>query len=84
MAAKTADDTPVTCPKCQSSQVVAGKRGWDVKSGMIGANELRINCMKCGHTFKPGGKAAKDGNSLTWVVLAIIAAVILGMMGVSF
>jgi hypothetical protein len=38
--------------------------------------------MQCGHQFKPGGQAAEDGNSIVWVVLAIVAVALLGLMGV--
>jgi hypothetical protein len=70
------------CPKCGSSNITAFKRGWDVKSGIVGANDLRNHCMQCGHQFKPGGQAAEDGNSIVWVVLAIVAVALLGLMGV--
>ena len=45
---------PVECPRCFSSQVQAGKRGWTIFSGSIGSNKTLITCLNCGNHFKPG------------------------------
>ena len=50
------EDDPVRCLKCGSTQIHAGKRGWNVLAGVFGMNKVIITCLKCGHTFKPGGE----------------------------
>lgn len=42
------------CPKCGSTQIHVGTRGWSLLTGMIGANKVKMTCLNCGHTFKPG------------------------------
>ena len=49
-----ADETPVTCPKCGSTQIHAEKRGWNLLTGFIGSGQIVLTCLKCGHKFKPG------------------------------
>jgi rubredoxin len=59
----------VTCPKCGSDQIVAGKKGFSgtkavagavltggigLLAGTIGSNKIKITCLNCGHVFKPG------------------------------
>lgn len=59
------------CPKCHSTQLSANKRGFGfgkavvggtltfgvgVLAGGLGANKIRLTCMNCGYTFKPGRK----------------------------
>lgn len=49
------------CPKCLSTSVTATKRGFSVGQaywggdlfGMVGANEIKCVCLKCGHKWKP-------------------------------
>lgn len=56
------------CPKCASTSISTGKRGFSVgkavvgsmfslKSGLlagaIGSNKIQCTCLKCGHTWKP-------------------------------
>ena len=60
----------VKCPKCNSSQITANKRGFKlgraigvgivtggvggVIAGAVGKNKVMITCLKCGHTWKAG------------------------------
>jgi hypothetical protein len=44
----------VRCPKCQSTSVHAGKRGWKMTTGFLGSSKIIITCLQCGHKFKPG------------------------------
>lgn len=44
----------VQCPKCGSEQITAGKRGWNMSTGIIGSSNIMITCLKCGKQFKPG------------------------------
>ena len=63
------EDAPIRCPKCRSTQVTANKEGFGLVTaaagglllgpagllaGLIGGNELRITCLRCGHVFQPG------------------------------
>jgi|ERR1043166_138666 tellurium resistance protein TerD len=65
-------DDPVRCPKCQSSQIAANKKGFGLGKaavggillgpvgllgGMIGGNKIAITCLKCGNVFEPGNQA---------------------------
>lgn len=69
----------VSCPKCGSTQIMAAKKGFGVGKaaigtillgpvglvgGMMGSNQLMISCMKCGHQWEPGEKAASEGKEV--------------------
>ena len=43
----------VKCPRCGSTAVTAGKRGYSLISGFIGAGKTVNRCAKCGHKWKP-------------------------------
>lgn len=64
-------DNQVHCPKCNSTQITANKKGFSVGkaaagviltggigllAGGIGRNKVIITCLACGHQFKPGAK----------------------------
>jgi hypothetical protein len=50
----------VACPYCGSTAVHAGNRGWNWKTGLLGSGNVRLTCMQCGRSFKPGkGGAAR-------------------------
>ncbi len=57
------------CPKCRSTQLTDGKKGFSagkavagavltggvgILAGAIGSNKTVITCLNCGHKFKPG------------------------------
>ena len=42
------------CPKCGSTDISAGKRGWKITTGILGSSKVIITCLKCGNKFKPG------------------------------
>src|SRR5688572_14431783 len=44
----------VKCRRCGSTQIHAEKRGYTATRGLIGANEIYLTCLKCGHKFNPG------------------------------
>ena len=46
-------NAPVTCPRCGSTQVVIGQRGYSVVSGFWGSQKTTNRCGKCGHTWQP-------------------------------
>jgi hypothetical protein len=96
-------DTPqIACPKCGSTQLHADKKGFSGKkavagalltggigllAGTIGSNTVLVNCLACGHKWKPGRAAspkpappkispkAKKALSVTMAVLFGIVAV---------
>lgn len=43
----------IRCPKCKSTQITTGARGFSIVTGFIGANKTVNRCAKCGHTWKP-------------------------------
>tara|TARA_Y100000588_G_C13794678_1_gene728180 strand:+ start:198 stop:548 length:351 start_codon:yes stop_codon:yes gene_type:complete len=59
----------IKCPKCQSTQVTANKKGFSgtkalagaavaggvgILAGTLGSNKVEITCLNCGKQFKPG------------------------------
>ena len=59
----------LSCPDCGSTQLTANKKGFGLGKaavgglllgplgllgGAIGKNKIRITCLKCGHSWKPG------------------------------
>jgi len=61
--------TELQCPKCNSNQLTANKKGFSGKqaiagailtggigllAGTIGSNKVVITCLSCGKEFKPG------------------------------
>ncbi len=69
-ATPKASNAPITCPKCGSTQIHAGKRGFKtgravgvglftfclggVIAGAAGKNKVMITCLNCGHTWQAG------------------------------
>ncbi|MBD2134292.1 hypothetical protein H6F47_18090 [Sphaerospermopsis sp. FACHB-1094] len=60
----------ISCPKCGSTQITSNKKGFNVgqalvggvltggvglAAGFFGSNEIRLNCLRCGHRWKPKG-----------------------------
>lgn len=63
------------CPKCQSSQLTAQKKGFSGKkavagalltggvgllAGTIGQNDIEITCLSCGNKWEPGKKVMSE------------------------
>lgn len=44
----------IQCPKCNSEQIHAEKRGWHPLWGIVGMNRIVLTCLKCAHKFRPG------------------------------
>lgn len=42
------------CPKCGSTAITAGQRGYSFFTGFLGSNKTVNRCANCGHTWKPG------------------------------
>lgn len=63
------DEEKVRCPKCNSDQITANKKGFGIGkaiggalltggigllAGGIGSGKIIITCLNCGNKFKPG------------------------------
>ena len=48
-------EEPVRCPKCSSTQITTGSRGYSMVWGFIGSGKTVNRCGKCGHSWKPRG-----------------------------
>ena len=46
-------DSPIKCPRCGSTAVTTGSRGYSLVWGFIGSNKTVNRCGKCGHTWNP-------------------------------
>lgn len=47
------DNNVVKCPKCGSTNVTAGQKGYSLLTGFIGSSSTVNRCAKCGHKWKP-------------------------------
>lgn len=63
-------DEPIRCPKCGSTQITSGRKGFstgkavvgDLVAGPVGglllggkgSNKIMVTCLKCGHQWKAG------------------------------
>lgn len=47
------DDGKLHCPKCNSTNVTTGSRGYSMAWGFIGAGKTVNRCGKCGHKWEP-------------------------------
>lgn len=43
------------CPRCGSTAVVIGTRGYSMMTGFIGSGDTMNRCGNCGHKWKPRG-----------------------------
>ena len=50
----TKDENIPKCPKCGSTAITAGQRGYSLLTGFLGSNKTVNRCANCGHTWKPG------------------------------
>lgn len=46
-------NTVIRCPKCNSTAVTAGQRGYSVVWGFVGSGKTVNRCAKCGHKWEP-------------------------------
>lgn len=44
----------IVCPKCGSTEIHAGARGFSLMTGFIGSGKTVITCLRCGYKWKPG------------------------------
>ena len=48
----SAKDT-IKCPKCGSTNITEGTKGFSLITGFIGSGNFRYVCKKCGNKWKP-------------------------------
>ncbi len=48
------DNIPkLTCPKCGSTNITEGTKGFSLMTGFIGSGKFRYVCKNCGNKWKP-------------------------------
>lgn len=47
------DDGRLHCPRCDSTNVVTGQRGYSMVWGFVGSNRTMNRCGKCGYKWEP-------------------------------
>lgn len=47
------ENNTVRCPKCGSTQITTGQRGYSLFSGFLGFNKTVNRCANCGYSWKP-------------------------------
>lgn len=52
--AQQRESNQVRCPKCGSTQITTGQRGYSLFSGFLGSNKTVNRCANCGYSWKPG------------------------------
>lgn len=53
-AFEAAEANKVHCPKCGSTQITAGQRGYSFWTGFLGSGKTVNRCSNCGHKWAPG------------------------------
>ncbi len=43
----------VRCPRCGSTNITAGQRGYSLLTGFVGSGSTVNRCANCGHKWKP-------------------------------
>ena len=51
---KQESNSKLTCPKCGSTSITEGTRGFTLTTGFIGSGKFRYVCKDCGNKWKPG------------------------------
>ena len=46
-------DGRIHCPKCNSTSITAGSRGYNIVWGFIGSSKTVNRCAKCGYKWEP-------------------------------
>lgn len=46
-------DQPLTCPRCGSTAITTGSRGYSLVWGFAGSGKTVNRCGKCGYSWKP-------------------------------
>lgn len=51
---RIAERDKVHCPKCGSTNITEGTKGFSIMTGFIGSGKFRYVCKNCGNKWKPG------------------------------
>lgn len=51
--AMAAKNSIIRCPKCSSTQITTGSRGYSIVTGFIGAGKTVNRCARCGYKWTP-------------------------------
>lgn len=51
--AKQEERNKPKCPKCGSTNITTGQKGYSFWTGFLGSNKTVNRCGSCGHTWKP-------------------------------
>lgn len=77
------DDDKLRCAKCESPHLHSGMRGWSSLTGIFGSRGIRITCLACGHTMKPGQAIlngahtkSEDGMGILFGVLGWLSVIV--------
>lgn len=49
------NSAPLHCPKCNSTQISIGQRGFTITTGFLGSNKTMNRCGNCGYKWYPKG-----------------------------
>lgn len=49
---KKADESKPRCPKCGSTSITAGQKGYSILTGFLGSGKPMNVCQSCGHKWK--------------------------------
>ena len=52
-APSAATKNTVTCPRCGSTQITTGQRGWKLTTGFLGSSKTVNRCANCGYKWEP-------------------------------
>ena len=52
-AREKAEKMKPRCPKCGSTSITAGQKGYSLLTGFLGNNKTVNRCANCGYTWKP-------------------------------
>ncbi len=52
--AEEEEKNTIRCPRCGSTQITTGQRGYSLFSGFLGSNKTVNRCANCGYSWKPG------------------------------
>lgn len=47
------DTGVIRCPRCGSTSITTGQRGYKLSTGFLGSNKTVNRCAKCGHKWEP-------------------------------
>jgi len=50
----TTQSSQPKCPRCGSTVITTGRRGYSLLTGFIGSNKTVNRCANCGYSWKPG------------------------------